>query len=126
MDKPMFSLISRRKRQFAGFIYYMLFGAVTLSFANKAFAESLDEAKSKGLVGETQSGYLAAVNPAPSPSIAALVADINAKRKEQYFSIAQKNGTPLSAVEALAAKKAIDATPAGQFVQSPSGTWSKK
>lgn len=105
---------------------FLLACTLFINLPNAAFAESLDEAKAKGLVGETQTGYLGSVSPSPSGSIAALVTEINAKRKEQYFAIAQKNGTPISAVEALAAKKAIEATPAGQFVQSASGSWTKK
>lgn len=97
---------------------------LSLLFATSAFALSLDEAKASGLVGETQSGYLGAVKP--SPEVQALVSDINQKRKDKYAEIAKKNGSPVAAVEALAAKKAIQETPAGYYVQTPSGQWEKK
>jgi uncharacterized protein YdbL (DUF1318 family) len=88
------------------------------------FALSLDEAKSKGMVGETPSGYLAAITS--TPEVSALLKDINGKRKAMYQDIAKKNGTQLNAVEQLAGKKAIEKTPAGQFVQDGSGKWVKK
>lgn len=96
----------------------------TLLIAGTAFALSLDEAKSKGLVGETQTGYLGAVST--TSEVQALINDINQKRKEKYAEIAKKNGTPLSAVEALAAKKAMQETAAGNYIQSASGAWVKK
>ena len=52
--------------------------------------------------------------------------DINRKRREVYQDIAAKNGTALSAVEALAGKKAIEKTPSGQFIMQPNGNWIPK
>ena len=89
-----------------------------------AFALSLEEAKQQGLVGEQPDGYLGARSG--DGAVAALVADINAKRKEQYKQIAAKNGTPVGAVEALAGTKAIDKTDKGMYVRSKDGTWIKK
>ncbi len=90
-----------------------------------AFALDLDSAKSQGLVGETPTGYLESVKPNPSSEVINLIKDINGKRKAAYFGIAKKNGTELAAVEALAGKKAINKTPAGQFVKGPQG-WKRK
>lgn len=97
-----------------------------LVFPQVASALSLDEAKAKHLVGETISGYLEAVSTKPSAEVAALVADINSQRKAKYQEIATRNGTGLAAVEALAAKKAIEKTPAGEMIKLPSGEWLKK
>lgn len=91
-----------------------------------AFAESLDQAKSSGLLGEKADGYLGLVDPGASASVKALMDDINQKRRAEYSQIAQKNGTDLQAVEVLAGQKAIAKTPAGQFVQSQTGGWVKK
>lgn len=88
------------------------------------FALSLEEAKSKGLVGEDPSGYLGAVQQ--SPEVMQLIKDINSRRRAKYEQIAQQNGTPVAAVEALAGKKAIEKTPSGEFVKSASGQWVKK
>lgn len=91
--------------------------------ASLAFALDLDSAKAQGLVGETDSGYLAAVQP--SAEVSALVSDINSKRRAEYERIARQNGIAVADVEKLAAKKAIDKTPAGQYVQV-GGSWRKK
>ena len=109
-------------------IRILFFGlAVSLLFsAAPAFALTLEEAKAQGLVGEQQNGYLGAVQASPASEVERVVNEVNQKRKEKYFEIAKKNGTELAAVEALAGKKAIDATPDGQYIQSPKGEWKKK
>lgn len=94
---------------------------MSLSFS--VFALDLDEAKSQGLIGETLSGYMEVVSG--NGEAAALVAEINAKRKVQYQNIAAKNKISLTDVELLAGKKAIEKTPAGQFVKI-GGHWKKK
>lgn len=90
-----------------------------------ARAIDLDEAKQKGLVGETGAGYIAPVAPV-NGEVQGLVKSINSQRKDRYQDIAKKNGTPVAAVEGLAGKKAIQMTPPGQFIQHPSGGWIKK
>ena len=97
--------------------------AFALLMAVPALALDLGEAKSKGLVGETSSGYLAAVKA--SGDVNALVNDINTKRKAHYQKIAKKNNISLEAVEVRAGQKAIGKTPAGQYVDSGGG-WQKK
>jgi uncharacterized protein YdbL (DUF1318 family) len=97
--------------------------ALSLLLALPALALELGEAKSRGLAGETYSGYLAAVKP--SGDVNALVESINAQRKAHYQQIAKKNGISLQAVEVRAGKKAIGKTPAGEFINSGSG-WQKK
>ena len=100
-------------------------GALSLAaiMAVPAFALDLDQAKQQGLVGETNSGYLAAVKP--SGDVDALVSSVNGKRKAHYQKIAQQNGITLEQVEARAGLKAIEKTPAGQFVNTGAG-WQKK
>jgi uncharacterized protein YdbL (DUF1318 family) len=93
-------------------------------FTSPAWALSLEEAKQHGLVGEQASGYLAAVSP-PSAEVQQLLTAVNSRRKEEYAKIAESNGTPVAAVEALAGKKAIDRTPSGQYV-NVDGQWKKK
>ena len=99
---------------------------LVLLFPATAFAISLDAAKGQGLVGETPSGYLKAVDGNPSGEVQALVQDINQKRRAEYSRIAGKNGTSVSAVEALAGKKAIESTKPGLYVQNAAGAWVKK
>lgn len=88
-----------------------------------AWAMDLGQAKDQGIVGETHTGYVAAVDPKVDVTI--LVNDINAKRKRHYQAIATQNGISLQAVEARAGLKAIEKTPAGQYINTGSG-WQKK
>ena len=97
--------------------------ALSLLLALPAFALELGDAKSRGLVGETYSGYLAAVKP--SGDVNSLVKNINNQRKAHYQKIAEKNGISLQAVEVRAGQKAIGKTPAGEFVNTGGG-WQKK
>ncbi|MEH6395728.1 YdbL family protein [Pseudoalteromonas sp.] len=98
-----------------------LLSAVCLSFS--AWAISLDDAKTQGLVGEDSSGYLGLV--VQNAEAKAVVDEINAKRKAQYLKLAKKNNLSLSQVEALAAAKTIEKTQAGHFVEV-NGEWVKK
>ncbi len=103
-------------------IYSLIFGLIVLT--GTAHALDLRGAKTQGLVGETNTGYLAPVNTADQ-AVQALVANINSKRKAHYQGIAKDNKTPLQTVEHLAGKKAIAKTPAGQYINNGSG-WKKK
>ncbi len=86
-------------------------------------ALDLQGAKGQGLVGETPTGYLAAVKS--SPEVQQLLDTINGKRKAHYQKISKRNKTSLAAVEHLAGKKALEKTPSGQFIQV-NGKWQKK
>ena len=97
---------------------------LSLAMATAAWALDLQSAKEAGQVGEKADGYLGIVSNAPG--VAALVQDINQKRRAAYEDIAQKNGTSLQAVEEVAGRKAVERTPAGQFIMSPGGQWVRK
>lgn len=86
-------------------------------------ALSLEQAKAKGSVGEQSDGYLGVREDSPEASL--MAAQINARRREEYRKIAEKNGTSVASVEALAGQKAIAETPPGQYV-SKNGEWVKK
>ncbi len=104
-------------------IIYSLIFTLTL-LAGSVHALELRDAKTQGLVGETASGYLAAVN-SKEQTVLGLVSDINTRRKAHYQGIAKNNKTPLQTVEQLAGKKAMAKTPSGQYINIGSG-WQKK
>ena len=89
------------------------------------FAADLQQVKSEGLVGEQLNGYLGVVSSAADADVRALIADVNAKRKAEYESIAAKNSTSLETIELLAGKKAIEKTDMGNYIQNATG-WVKK
>ncbi len=97
--------------------------ALILLLSLPAAALELGDAKSRGLVGETATGYLGVIKS--SPDVDALVKNINAQRKAQYQKIADKNKIGLEAVEVRAGQKAMSKTPAGEYVNPGSG-WQKK
>ena len=104
---------------------YMSFLFITLLLCCQAgYALDLQAAKVQGLVGETPTGYLAVVQNGNAEAVG-VVQSINALRKQQYLEIAQRNNTPLQAVEQLAGKQASEKTPAGQYIQI-GGAWKKK
>lgn len=104
----------------------VLIGMLLLLMPLLAFGVTLDEAKQQGLLGERPDGYLGLVKPSSTPETVNLMKDINNKRRDVYRGIAEKNGTAVSAVEALAGKKAIEKTPSGEFIMQPNGTWVHK
>ncbi|MFP6814876.1 MAG: YdbL family protein [Pseudomonadales bacterium] len=109
-------------------ILQSLFLLLLLSLSGFAFAAdlSLDGAKQQGLVGEQYDGYLGSVASSPAPAVRSLVAGINAKRRAQYERIASTNKLALAEVEALAGKKSIQKTTAGNYVKAQGGGWRRK
>jgi hypothetical protein len=103
-----------------------LFLTLILLAPLSAWALTLDEAKQGGLVGEDASGYIAAVSSKPTKEVQALVADINSKRRTEYERIAGANGISVEDVEKLAGKKAIEKSPAGDYIRLPGEAWRKK
>tara|TARA_Y100001949_G_scaffold170275_1_gene171251 strand:- start:5063 stop:5380 length:318 start_codon:yes stop_codon:yes gene_type:complete len=86
-----------------------------------AWALDLDSAKQQGLVGEQMNGYLGLV-ASSHVEAAALVADINRKRKNHYQGIANKQNTALDNIQKIAGEKLIQrARSAGLYYQTDSG-----
>ena len=99
--------------------------ALALAVALPALALDLDEARTKGLLGERADGYVGVVPESVSPEVVALAEEINAKRRAHYEEIAKRNGAPVEAVAALAGQKLVQNAPSGQWVQM-NGGWKKK
>jgi uncharacterized protein YdbL (DUF1318 family) len=98
--------------------------SILIAWPGTSMALELQDAKAQLLVGEKADGYLGVVKS--SPEVNALVSRINKARRQYYEDIAKRNGTSVDVVEKLAGKKAIDKTPAGQYVQLPPGSWVQK
>lgn len=91
-----------------------------------AFALTLQEAKTEGLVGELRNGYVGLVVESAPAEVVSMVRDVNNQRRELYRDIAQQNGITVEQVAALAFEKAVEATPAGQYLQDAGGAWVRK
>jgi uncharacterized protein len=100
--------------------------AILMELTVGAWAAPLDDAKAAGLVGERPDGYVAAVQPNPPPDIAALVKEINAKRRAAYADIAAKQNVPAEQVGAVTAEKIKRQAPAGEYFLNSDGSWTQK
>ena len=104
-----------------------LFSTVAVLFTLLAFpalALDLHEARRNGKVGEKPDGYVAAISAAPD--INALVADVNAKRQQEYARIAKEKGQPVDVVGKLAAVEIIKGLEPGSPYQGADGSWKKR
>ncbi|MFN7097115.1 MAG: YdbL family protein [Gammaproteobacteria bacterium] len=110
-------------------IQSMLLGLLIL-VSSAAFALSLSDAKSQGLVGEKGDGFIAAVpanvTPAQASEIQALVNSINQSRLQEYQSIAANNGASIHHVESVAGETLINLAKPGEYIMTSSGDWVKK
>ncbi|MFC3681897.1 YdbL family protein [Bacterioplanoides pacificum] len=94
-----------------------------LLFSLSSWALDLDSAKSQKLVGEKNNGYLGLI-VSSNTEAAALISDINRKRRAKYQSIANKQNTQLKNIETIAGEKlTAKAKAAGQAYQDASGNW---
>lgn len=98
--------------------------AAAMLFALPAFALDLQQARSQGLVGETLTGYVAAVKG--SADVDALVADINAQRRAEYGRIAAANGQSADVVGKLASEQIINGLPSGAYYKGADGSWKRR
>ena len=90
-----------------------------------AWAIDIQTAKEQGLVGEANTGYLAAVGT-PSAEVKALVAEVNEKRKAEFERTAKKTGATLVQVRARFYELAVERTQPGHYYQDTSGNWKQK
>ena len=90
-----------------------------------AWAIDLHAAKEQGLVGEANTGYLAAVG-APSADVKALIDEVNAKRKAEFERTAKKTGATLEQVRVRFYELAVQRTEPGHYYQDAGGNWKRK
>ncbi|MDX5297427.1 MAG: YdbL family protein [Gammaproteobacteria bacterium] len=84
---------------------------------------ALGDVKAQGLLGEQPNGYLGVVKG--NGQAAEIARLINEARRAEYQRLSRDNGIPQADVEALAGQKALDRTPAGQYIQV-NGQWVAK
>ena len=78
------------KKIFAAFALLMV--------VQSAWAIDLRDAKAQGLVGEANTGYLAAVQMPAGAEVRALIAEVNQKRREEFERTAQSTGATVEQV----------------------------
>jgi uncharacterized protein YdbL (DUF1318 family) len=104
-----------------------LIAAILMSLVlQSAWAIDIGTAKEQGLVGEANTGYLAAVKTPASADVNALIAEVNAKRKAEFEDTAKKTGTTVVQVAYRFYELAVQRTAAGNYYQDAAGNWKKK
>ena len=104
-----------------------IFAAIgLLLLMQSAWAIDIRDAKDQGLVGEANSGYIAAVQSTSSAEVRALIADVNNKRKAKFAETAKKTGTTTAQVANRFYELAVQKTAKGHYYQDSSGQWKKK
>lgn len=98
--------------------------AAVAALASPAFAIDLQSARSSGIVGEKNDGYVAVLKA--SSEADALAAEVNARRKAEYTRISKENGQPVDVVAKVAAEAIINKLSAGSSYQATDGSWKKK
>lgn len=97
----------------------------SLLLSAQALALDIGTLKDQGIVGEMSTGYVGIVVSNPSPQIRSFVQDINDKRRTIYAQEARKANITLAEVEAIAAKRNLDKTQRGHYINI-NGAWRKK
>ena len=110
-------------RRWFSLLSLLAMAAVALPLlAGPASAQSLDELRASGKVGERYDGFAVARDP----SVADMVKEINAKRREIYESQAKKQGVTVEQVGAVYAAELLQKLPAGTWFLTAAGEWRKK
>ncbi len=99
---------------------------VLTSLAGPAAAQQRDPAyaaaRAAGTVGEKMDGYLEVVGEG-TPSLRAMVSDLNNQRRAVYARQAQANGATMEQYAFTAGCLAISRTTPGEMYQAPDGSW---
>ena len=95
-------------------------------FLQNAWAIDIRSAKSEGLIGEANTGFVAAVQTPASAEVLVLIADVNQKRKAQFNATADKTGTTVAQVAHRFYELAVQKTAPGNYYQDEGGRWKKK
>ena len=104
-----------------------LFTAFILVFAmQSAWAIDLNTAKAQGLVGEANTGYLAAVQQPASAEVQALIREVNQGRRAQFERTARNTGATVEQVAYRFYELAVQRTRSGNYYQDTNGRWVRK
>lgn len=90
------------------------------------FAQSLDQAKSQGLIGEQLNGYIGIVTSSPNSSLSTMVTEINQQRRALYQRSAEEASVTLEVFEARAGQRLQERAKSGEFIQDTNGQWRRK
>jgi uncharacterized protein len=110
------------RRRFSLFSLLALAAVALPLLAMPATAQTLDELRAAGKIGERYDGFAAARDPA----MADMVKDINAKRREIYEAQAKKQGVAVDQVGIVYAGELLEKLPSGTWFLTPDNEWRRK
>jgi len=91
-----------------------------------AWAQSLNDARDQGYLGERPDGLLGQVDVAAPAWALTLMERINTERKLKYSELAGANGTTMQAVQIVAGEKIIASLKPGNWYMDANGRWMQK
>lgn len=106
-----------------------LLAAVLLALsvaAGAAQAQSLDELRASGVVGERYDGYVVLRDTGASEKVKALVEEVNAKRRGIYEKRAAEQGVPVGQVGRVYAQQIFEQAGEGTWFLDEAGKWVRK
>ncbi len=90
--------------------------------APPVLAQSLDQLRASGAVGERYDGYAQALQP----SAAGVVQQVNAKRRQIYQQTADKEGASIDQIGRVYARQIFAKAPPGTKFLQENGSWIAK
>lgn len=114
----------KQRRRFLTLLAVTLL-AVTLG-ALPAAAQTLDQLRSSGAVGERYDGLAVLRDTGASAKVRAMVADVNAQRQKIYAKRAAEQGVPADQVGRVYAKEIFQNAPKGTWFLGEDGRWTRK
>ena len=78
------------------------------------------------VVGEANTGYIAAVKPPGSAEVQALISSVNSKRKAEFEKTANKTTATIAQVSNRFYELAVERTASGHYYQDERGNWKRK
>jgi len=96
-----------------------------ISGPSPALAQSLDAARTSGMLGERYDGYAVARDNA-TPAVRQLVNQVNRQRAAIYAKRAAEQKTSPTEVGKLYAGKIVAQAPRGTWILHASGAWTRK
>ena len=110
------------RRWFSLLTLAMVAGVALPLLGGPAGAQSLDQLRASGKVGERYDGFA----EARDPGVAAAVNQINAKRRAIYQEQAAKQGVSLEQVGMVYANQIVQQVPSGTWILTADGRWRQK
>lgn len=114
----------KHRRRFIALLAVSPF-AVALG-ARPTSAQTLNELRSSGVVGERYDGLAVLHDKGASSKVRAMVADVNAQRQQIYARRAAEQGVPADQVGRVYANKILQKAPPGTWFLGENGRWTKK